>query len=297
MVRQGLIAVFLWLIAFVVVAEPTSVKAKVEPIFAAAPKPAPDSALPIFPDSQLAVIKKRGYLKVGIFLRNAEPFVIQKNNQLTGIDIDLAKIMGEHLGVKVVFDTSAQRYNDLFWKAYTHQDDIIMSGVIRTLARGESLYLSSPYYKFQVGLLANRVKYDNLSGNVTTVFNKSGVIIGQMQDSAFIDYAHYLYPKATVKEFQNTQELFQALQAGKIDATLIDKVGAQSWLNAKPQRALTTRYYLQKDLYAEYVIATSYNYPILGKWLDLFTEQAIDIGFMDKLLTKYTEVNVDANNE
>jgi len=293
MMRQGWMVFFLMLVSSLAFAAPVRYKDIDKPTFAVAPSQSvPGSVLPVFPDSQLAVIKKRGYLKVGIFTENSEPFVIQKNNQLTGIDIDLAKVMADHLGVKVVFDKVSNRYNDLFWQAYNHQDDIVMSGIIRTLARSESLYLSSPYYKFQVGLLANRLKYDYLSGSVMEVFNRPNVTIGQMQDSAFIDYIHYLYPNAKVKEFENMTELFHALQMGEIDATMIDEVAARAWLNSKPQRALKTRYYLQKDLYAEYVVATSYDYPILGRWLDLFTQQAVDIGFMQKLLLKYTKGQV-----
>lgn len=255
------------------------------------------TAVPAFAPSQLAVIQKRGYIRVGIFTNSSEPFIIEdkKTHQLTGIDIDMANRIGEALGVKVVFDTSAKKYNDLMNQAYTHQDDIVMSGLVRTPIRDESIYLSEPYYKFRIGVLVNRMRYDQLSESILTVFNKSTVTMSEFYDSAYTSYVKYLYPQAKITYFKTNQQEFNAIQTNQIDAIMIDELVAQSWLKAKPERALMVRYYLIPGLYAEYSIGTSYDYPVLGKWLNVFIREAIDIGFTDKLLKKYARGNIHAS--
>lgn len=252
-------------------------------------------AAPVFSPSQVANIKKRGYIRVGIFSHNMEPFVYHdKNGKLIGIDVDLAREIARFLEVKVVFDSSAKKYGDLIDRAYNKQDDIVMSGIIRTPIRAQSVSFSAPYYKFNVGILVSRLKHDQFNNDSVELLNNTSVTAGVIYGSAYIGYLQRLYPKAKMKMYTTDDQLFKAVSIGEVDFCMMDEVVIDTWLADKPARALRARYYPLPGYYAGYAILTSYDYPMLTQWLSVFVDEAKDTGFTGRLLKKYTRGTPDA---
>lgn len=103
------------------------------------------TAVPVYTPSQMDVIQKRGYLRVGVIAINHAPFIIhQKDGQLSGIDIDLAKEVANLLSVKIVFDNSATTYEQLLQNMFDKKDDMIISALLSVPSRGKSVFSVNP---------------------------------------------------------------------------------------------------------------------------------------------------------
>lgn len=248
----------------------------------------PISSLPVYSPSHMAEIQKRGYIRIGIIAQSYPPFVIHHSNgDVSGIDIDLGRKIAQILGVKAVFDNSAETYATLMSNIYNKKDDIVLSGLVSIPSRAKSIYFSVPYLRSPVGLLVNRVKYDKFIKNTIPSFNDDSVKIGVLDASAYIGYIEFLYPKAHIVTFESIDKLMQSVSNGNIDACMMDDLFIRNWLAERPERAIHTRYILIPGYYAEYGIATSYAFPILGQWLDNFVREAINLSFIDQLTKKY----------
>ncbi len=251
--------------------------------------------LPIYAPSQMSVISKRGYIRVGIWAQSYPPFVIYHGNgDVEGIDIALARKIADLLGVKVVFD-KADTYTELMQNAFDKKDDIILSAVVSIPSRARSLDFSNPYLRSPVGILVNRVKYDNLRKNINVLFNTSSVKIGVIRASAYIGIIEFMYPKATIEIYDEADQLMADVTDGKLDGCMMDDLFVKAWLAQQPERAIRTRYLTLPGYYAGYGIATSYSYPVLATWLNNFVQEAQFIGFMDELLAKYSRINKPKN--
>lgn len=245
-------------------------------------------ALPIYNPSHMETIKKRGYIRVGILNEDYPPYAMHnKQGQYVGIDISIVREIANLLGVKVVYDTSASTYDTFLKNMYDRKDDIIISALVSVPSRAKSLLFTIPYYRSSIGLLINRVKYDNLENDKVPEFNSSNITIGVVTASAYKSYIHYIYPKAKIVVYKSAKRLLHAVVQGKLDGCMMDDLFIKAWLAEKPQRALRTRYILLSGYYANFAIATSYRYPIFGKWLNNVIQNMNDIGFFNRLLNKY----------
>jgi polar amino acid transport system substrate-binding protein len=82
------------------------------------------------------------------------PMVFKQGKELAGVEVDLARALGESLGRKVVFV-------ELDWKDQTEalvagKTDIIMSSMSMTMARNAILSFTSPYFKIGQMALVRR---------------------------------------------------------------------------------------------------------------------------------------------
>jgi polar amino acid transport system substrate-binding protein len=245
-------------------------------------------SITFYSPSQLSVIHNRGYIRVGILKGNYPPFIIKnKAGQLTGLEIELVESLAELLQVKIQYDNSARSYDELLQNMYEKKDDIIVSGLVSIPSRATSVYFSSNYTVSPVGILVNRIKYDHLPANKLPNFDNANFKIGVLEASAFIGYIHFMYPKATIVTYINLHKLMQDVSDGKVDACMMDHLFIKDWLAQQPERAIRTRYITFPGFQVGYAIGTSYDYRVLGLWLDNFVQEAISIGFIDRLMKKY----------
>ena len=96
----------------------------------------------------IAHIKKKGTLVVAFYNGNVPPFFYHDSkNQWTGIDIDLAKMIAEQLGVKLVVKPS-NTYDGIVDMVARRQADIGMGLLGITPQRALKVRFSNRYYAF-----------------------------------------------------------------------------------------------------------------------------------------------------
>jgi polar amino acid transport system substrate-binding protein len=190
----------------------------------------------------LAEIKKRGKLRVGVSL--IVPWAMHdKDGNLIGFEIDVAKKIARDLGVEVEFAPDEFRY--LVPDLLDNRFDVIISNFSVSANRAMQVNFSAPYNSTDLSLIANR----KLAGDFQTMadFNKPSVTIGVLDSSLAVDVTSNAFPDAQLKTYVEDGDLFQALLDGKIYAAVADS----------PEPEIISKLYPeQADLPATKVLAT-----------------------------------------
>jgi ABC-type amino acid transport substrate-binding protein len=141
-----------------------------------------DSVAPRTSVDTLAEIKKNGKLRVGISM--IIPWAMHdKDGNLIGFEIDVAKKMARDLGVDVKFYPDEFHY--LIPDLLDGRFDVIISGFSLSTNRAMQVNFSAPYNFTDLSLAANR----KLAGGFKTLaeFDKATVTIGVLDTSTAVD--------------------------------------------------------------------------------------------------------------
>ena len=179
-------------------------------------------ALP--PRSQSA----RGVLKMGT---NAtiEPFSFMSNGKITGLDIELAHLLGEQLGKRV--EIVDMPFESLIPALQAGKIDFALSNFNVTEERKKLIKFSLPYIDNDISALVRRAH----GATVQPVVNgggagsngdvklsapedlkdkRIGVLLGSVHDT----YAMKHYPSATILQYKSPSDIVLAVKSGKVDA-------------------------------------------------------------------------------
>ena len=193
----------------------TACSKKEEPVAAAAPAPAPAAAAAIV---------------VGLD-DNFPPMGFRdEKNELVGFDIDLAKEAGKRLGVEVTF-------KPIDWNAKEAEltgkrVDVLWNGLTITEERKANILFTTPY-------LENR--------QIVVVLDKSeikgkadlaGKVVGVQQGSSAVDAVKKDEATAKslkeLKEFGDNVAALMDVEAGRLDALVVDEVVGRYYTAKKP---------------------------------------------------------------
>ncbi len=198
---------------------------------------AADATATAYSEDVQAIID-RGVLRVGV--KNAvQGFGFQDTltGQYSGMEIDLATMIAEHLGVDVEFTTvTAATRTELLDSG---DIDCVLATFTITDARKESWDFTTPYYTDHVSLLVEQ------SSGITTLADLDGAVIGvssgstsakslveALIDAGLIDGSGYdaaTFDPATWSEFVSFQQyedypaISTALSAGEVQGFCVDK--------------------------------------------------------------------------
>jgi polar amino acid transport system substrate-binding protein len=165
----------------------------------------------------LAEIKRAGKLRVGVSI--IVPWAMHdKDGNLIGFEIDVAKKIARDIGVSVEFYPDEFRY--LVPDLLAGRFDVIVSGFSISTNRAMQVNFSAPYNTVDVTLVANK----KLAGNFSTLaaFNKENIIIGVLDTSTAVEIAASAFPNAQLRPYPESADIFNDLLDGKISAAVAD---------------------------------------------------------------------------
>lgn len=173
--------------------------------------------------SDLEYVKDKGTLVVGLDDTFAPMGFRDKDDNLVGFDIDLAKAVAKKMGLKVKFQPIdwAAKEGELKSKNI----DCIWNGMSATSDRQKSMSLSNKYLK-------NRILIMSLDPNikVNSAEDLKNIKIGTQADSAALEAIqksdNYKEFKDNVSEYKTYDEAILDMKAGRIQAVAIDEVYA-----------------------------------------------------------------------
>ena len=147
-----------------------------------------------------------------------------ENNELVGFDIDLAKAVGEKLGMEVELTPIDWTTKEL--ELNGDKVNLLWNGLTITPERQETMLMSPAY-------IANaQVVLVQADSGITTLADLSGKTVG-LQDTSSADAAFAATDVAAscevIKAAENTS-LLNDLKIGRLDAVVIDKVVADYYL-------------------------------------------------------------------
>ena len=192
-------------------------------------------------------IEKNGKIIVGLDATFAPMGFTDKNDEIVGFDVDLAKAVGKKLDIEMEFKS-------IDWDAkYTELDakniDCIWNGMSATPERAEKLSLSKEYFnnKIVVMTLKDDVKVDKAEDlakyNVGIQADSSALEVVK-EDKAYDKF------KDKIKEYKSYDDAITDMQAERMDVVVIDEV-LGNYKNTKMDNALKEcKYNFGDDFYA-----------------------------------------------
>ncbi|MEK3914033.1 ABC transporter substrate-binding protein [Paenibacillus sp. FSL H7-0331] len=171
----------------------------------------------------LADIKKRGTIVIATSGNNAPTIFPNEKNELVGIDADWAKIIADHLGVKI--EWKRMDFSGIIPGLMTGNFDIGLSGIGVTEERLKTLDFSEHIAYDEVVAVYNKKTTginspDDIKGRIT------GVVTGSSNGDA---PARKIGGYKELKTYPGQAEAFHDLQNGRIEVMVTGKMLAGHW--------------------------------------------------------------------
>ena len=157
----------------------------------------------------LSDVQKRGVLKVG--MSTFVPWAMRnKDGELMGFEIDVATRVAEDMGVKIQFVPTA--WSGIIPALIAKKFDLIIGGMSITPQRNLTVNFTVPYAHSGQQLAASKQLAGNF--NKLTDFNASSVTIACRRGATPCKAAQKMFPKATVRRFDDDAQAFQEVVNG-----------------------------------------------------------------------------------
>jgi ABC-type amino acid transport substrate-binding protein len=191
---------------------------------------------------------KKGVLKVGV---NPlfKPFSFGKDTgERVGIDIDIARLLAEKLGVKLEIVVPPS-FPELFPMVLDGKIDIIMAAMSRIFDRSKWVDFTDAYYHTGISIMLNKVhgarlgvgsvkSYPELMRRLRVLGKENKLIIAATTGKSALESIPRFFPKATVKEYPTNEESAEAVAAGDAHIMVHDEIFLTTWVQENPDKAL-----------------------------------------------------------
>ncbi len=230
-------------------------------------------------------IMNKGELRVSLN-KGYPPFCIIENNKIQGLDVDLAKLIADYLGVKVKF-IMPPLYKEQIPKLLAGESDIIIAAMTRTVERGLKVAFTDPYFEVSQAALADR---DMVAAQTISYFGLvdiPGIRIGVKADTTIERFARELFSADAIKTYPDHPQAVDALLKGQVDATVHDSPFVQIWARTHPNLTGRIKPLLAPVTKEYYGFAIRKGDPEFLAWLNLFITQIKSDGTLDLLKHRY----------
>ncbi len=205
-------------------------------------------------------IVQKGTLSVAIDITNPPYGSLDTEMQPSGIDVDVAKLMAERLGVKlnIVQVTGPNRIPTLL----NNRADVVIASFAPTAERALQVAFSEPYTLAQQVIVA--AKDRQLTQVDETKGLKVAVVRGNAQDVAFSAVA----PEgAEIMRFDDDASEIQALYSGQADAMVIGNIAATAAIKQDPENRFEVKFPIRDNPMAVGMRRDQWN---LLQWVNTF---------------------------
>lgn len=187
--------------------------------------------------SKLEKIKAAGKLVVGTSA-DYPPYEFHllndKDGDLVGIDIDIAKVIAEELGVKLEIKDII--FSKIFDTLEAGQIDIGIAGLHPTSERKKRVNFSDVYYQ----AIQSIVIQGKNSETIKTIEDLRGKKVGIQKDSLQEDMARAHMVGAVFLVRETIEELVINLKKGLVDALVLEQPVAESYVRMNKEFAIVT---------------------------------------------------------
>ena len=182
-------------------------------------------------DGVLVDIQKRGTLRVG--MSAFVPWAMRsKEGELIGFEIDVAKKVAEDMGVEVEFVPTA--WSGIIPALIAKKFDVIIGGMSITPQRNLTVNFTTPYAHSGQQMAANQA----LAGDFDELddYNDTSVTIACRRGATPCNIAQRMFPKATLRRFDDDAQAFQEVVNGNAHAMISSAPKPRFWSDAHPDK-------------------------------------------------------------
>ncbi len=224
-------------------------------------------------------IKEAGVVRIGVMGEQAPWGSIDASGQNIGYDVDVAKLIGEELGVRVEFvaNAVAARIPNLM----TGKVDLQMAVMGMYPDRAKVVQFSKPYAGLKIALIASA---DHKIETIEDAMNlRIGVPRGAAQDTAITGL---LGDIPNIRRFDDDSSTIQALVSGQVDA-----IGGNTTYKINLNRAAPGNNFEEKLIFNEQWmgVATPLGDAEINAWLNEFIDKIIADGRLNAISEKWLD--------
>jgi polar amino acid transport system substrate-binding protein len=144
-------------------------------------------------------------------------FLDTKTNTIEGAMVDIIKEVGKEAGFTVQIE--AMPFSALIGSMTSKRIDLVSAAMFITPARQEVLAFSEPIYRYGEGLmLSNKTEKKTYTGFA----DFKGLTVGVQVGTAFVEPLKKTEGIKEVKLYDGSQDMIRDLNAGRLDAGLLD---------------------------------------------------------------------------
>jgi polar amino acid transport system substrate-binding protein len=166
-------------------------------------------------ESVIEKIQKQGVIRVG--MSTFVPWAMKdKQGNLVGFEIDVARKLAQDMGVKIEFVPTA--WSGIIPALLTGKFDVIIGGMGITPERNLKVNFSMPYEYSGMSMVAHKQKAQGFSS--VEDFNKKDVRIAVRMGTTAEQATRKYMPEATLKLFENESQALQELSLGRVHAVV-----------------------------------------------------------------------------
>ena len=230
----------------------------------------------------LARIREKGTLVIGTE-GNWSPWTYHdENDVLTGLDVEIGKMIAEGLGVEPVFKEAT--WDALLAGVDAGRFDIICNGVGYTEERAKSYSFTTPYvYTNKVLVVAES------NEDIKSVEDLKGKKTANSASSTYAALAEEY--GATLVPVDTLGETMDMLQQGRVDATINAQVSIADYLKEHPEAKIKIVQVLAGDPVA-YPVGFGEDYRTLVDAINEILEQARQDGRLAEISMKFFNVDM-----
>lgn len=192
-------------------------------------------------DNSLEKVKKDGFFIVGLDDTFPPMGFKDEKGQLVGFDIDLAKETAKRLGVEARF--KACEWDGIIFELKSKKIDMVWNGMTITPEREKQIAFSKPYYKGGQFIFSKKEK------PFTKINELEGKIVGiQLGSSGAVAVEkHPISSKLKeLKKYANNMEVLLDLEAGRLDAAVMD-IFVGGYYNLKKETLVISDEYFAEE--------------------------------------------------
>lgn len=226
--------------------------------------------------ADLQEILSAGKVRIGVPV-DVPPFgYVDANNQPVGLDVDVANMIGEALGVEVELQqiTGANRIPYLV----TNRLDMVISAMGATPQRAQQISFSSPYSALSIGVFGPEdvavTAPEGLGSEIVAVAR------GTTQDLELTAAA----PDANIQRFDDDATAAAAFMSGQADLLATANVVAKDLMDNNPDVQLNPKFILR---YSPTHVGVQQGNPELVRWLDTFVFYNMLTGSLSDITEKW----------
>ena len=181
-------------------------------------------------DDSLKYIKEKGKIIVGLD-DNFPPMGFRdKNNEIAGFDIDIAKETAKRMGLAIEF--KPVEWDGIILSLKNKDIDVIWNGLTITDKRKKAIGFTDAYLKNRQIIVvlkdADIQTKEDLSGKIV------GVQMGSSSEEALKNDKKTLATLKEVRKYSNNTEALLDLKSGRLQAVVVDEVVGRYYISKMP---------------------------------------------------------------
>jgi ABC-type amino acid transport substrate-binding protein len=192
---------------------------------------------------EITEIKKSGQLVVSMTSFDNIPFYAKFENDVIGLDADIARKVAQILNVKLIFRRDAPTFQDVVEQVRRGEANIAISKLSITPPRLSTVRFSEPYVKLHQGLLINRLWLSGAENGraLPKVIRNFDGGIAFIQNTAYDTFARSNFPKATFMPKENWDQVLEAVIKGNAALAYRDEFEIKRISIERPESNITTK--------------------------------------------------------